>query len=132
MPIPHPKGKGSGRFCHISWDSLKLIAFRFEKSNYQSYLLLFFVSVSLIYVQSYLPLGVVWTSAIVRWMRNFFLILCTVPRNVAKATRPFPFRVWSGHEANLRGVKPLSGGGGRQIAPFAPPPPQNPAVTCST
>ena len=27
-----------------------------------------------------------------------FLILYTVPRTVAKATRPFPFRVWSGFE----------------------------------
>ena len=31
MSRPHPEGKGSDHFRHISWDSLKLIAFRFEK-----------------------------------------------------------------------------------------------------
>ena len=107
----------SGHFHHSSWDSLKLIAFRFEKSHYQSHsqkhvhvrawlLRNFF----LIYVQSQqsnLPLGVVWAQDYCTmhynyfcWMLNFVPILSnlrTVPRSVVKATRPSPFRVWSGH-----------------------------------
>ena len=34
-----------------------------------------------------------------------FLILRTVPRNVAKVTRPSPCGVWSGHETTQRCVE---------------------------
>ena len=46
--------------------------------------------------RSDLSLGVI--CIVLYYTSSFSLILCTVPRNVVKVTRPSPFGVWSGHE----------------------------------
>ena len=111
-----PEGKGSRHFRHISWDSLRLITFWSENSDYQSdswKCARAYVQWNFLLILRTVPSHRAWSvlySASVRCEISFLIIfLRIVPRYMAKVTRPSPFGVWSGHETTLSSAQaPLS------------------------
>ena len=115
-PDHTPKGKGLVASPHF----LGLINIQFEKSHYQSQsqkrFTYFYVGGSAKFLSNFtyspkifgvwsgnktIVLCTIITSVGCEISFLSFLILRTVPKNVAKATRPFLFGVWSGHETTL-------------------------------